>query len=176
MGNFLLFGFKNCGKTYWGKRIAEEMSYSFKDTDHILEALYAQEYKKEKRCAEIYRTLGNKAFRQLEQNVLFTLNGSVESLVALGGGTVLCPRNLSFLQQLGTLIYLKVAKMTLKKRLFSGEPPAFLDARDLERSFEQHYLERCTLYETIHAHQIDLDGKSDEEIGNRFKEIMRDGK
>jgi len=39
--NLILFGFKKCGKTYYGKRIAKELGLPFLDTDQRLEEIYS---------------------------------------------------------------------------------------------------------------------------------------
>lgn len=62
MKHIILFGFKSCGKTYLGKKLAQQLGHSFLDTDLILEELYAQKYGKLLKCPQIYRQEGSKVF------------------------------------------------------------------------------------------------------------------
>ncbi|MBI3236336.1 MAG: hypothetical protein HYZ48_01300 [Chlamydiales bacterium] len=39
--NTILIGFKSCGKTYFGKKLAEHLSLPFIETDSLIEKEYA---------------------------------------------------------------------------------------------------------------------------------------
>jgi shikimate kinase len=170
--NLLLFGFKNSGKTYWGKRLADELNYCFIDTDHLVEELYTKASSRLLNCSEIYKEVGESGFRKLEREAIGTLEGVANlSIIALGGGAIVDPKNLQRFKQMGRLVYLKVNKEILKQRLLGSAPPAFLDKSDLGNSFEALYNARIALYEAIPAHQIELTGVTDTEILNKFKKI-----
>ncbi len=149
MANFILFGFKGCGKSYWGMRFAAESALHFIDTDELLSDAQGQP------CSEIYRRVGEKEFRKLEAEVIHSLSRSQNSLIALGGGAIL--HNQLWLQQLGQLLYLKCSKVTLKKRILNPPLPPFLDPKDPEASFETYYHERLQWYEKIPAHILDVE-------------------
>ena len=162
--NLILFGFKYCGKTTLGKATAEKLGRPFIDTDRLIEERYARETKQHSTFREIYRALGKEGFRSLESAVLQELIGVQDSIIALGGGLILEPANAAFLAKLGTLVYLKGSKETLKERTLSRELPAYLDPRDPEGSFEQLYKERHPKYEEILAISLDLESKTQDQI------------
>lgn len=172
MSNLILFGFKGCGKTYWGKRLAKALHYTFIDTDEILEELYAKQHGKKISCSQIYKTVGEMNFRALEQEAIHTLKEKTGCVIALGGGAILFQNNLALLHQLGHLIYLKVDKRVLKERIFSHAIPAYFDPHNPDDSFEKIYRERIPLYENIPAFQIDLDQKGEDEILKQLMETM----
>ncbi|MBM3183681.1 MAG: hypothetical protein FJZ64_00015 [Chlamydiae bacterium] len=152
--NLILFGFKGCGKTHFGKLFAKKMHRKFIDTDDLIVECYTQ---KNLTVREIYKKLGEEGFRALEKKALFSLKNVKDSIISLGGGAVLDPENVEFLQKLGCLIYLKTSKETLEKRLFKDEPPAFLNEKDPKGAFFKMVQERRPIYESIPATTIDCD-------------------
>jgi shikimate kinase len=137
--NLILCGFKSSGKTTLARTISIEKGLRFIDTDLLIDQHYVRE---------------NPAlFRAQEKKVIAALQGVQNCVIATGGGVVLEPDNVKILKQLGSIIYLKVCKETLKQRLLQVPLPLILDPRDPEGSFEQMYLEREPLYSAI-ADQI----------------------
>lgn len=162
--NLILFGFKSCGKTTLGKMIAVRMDRPFFDTDTMLEQLHCQLTGDQIHFRKIYKKIGEEAFRALESDVIEQLKSIKNAIIALGGGLILNPKNAAFLAKLGQLVYLKVSKETLKRRILSKELPSFLNPADPEGSFEQFYNERQAKYEAIPALSIDLETKTPDQV------------
>ena len=162
--NLILFGFKSCGKTTLGKMIAIRMNRPFFDTDDMLEQLHYKWTGDLIPFREIYKKIGEDAFRVLESDVVQELKSIKNAVIALGGGSILNPKNAAFLAKLGQLVYLKVSKETLKRRILSRELPSFLNPADPEGSFEQYYNERQAKYEAIPALSIDLETKTQDQV------------
>lgn len=157
MSNWILFGFKRCGKTYFGLRLAQKMNRPFLDIDSLIEQ------KNGLPCREIALQFGDPYFRELESHTVRSLQCH-NTIIALGGGTILFQNNLNHLKKLGTFIYLKCPKETLKQRLLTPPLPSYLNPDHPEDSFEKIYSTRIKQYETIPAHHIDLQAKSDTQI------------
>ena len=151
--NLILFGFKGCGKTHFGKLLSIEMHRPFIDTDDIICQLYGGKH----RVRDIHSKLGEQKFRALEKEALQKLVGITDSIIALGGGAVLDPENVEFLQKIGALVYLHASPELLRKRLLAGELPSFLDKNDPEGSFLRMIHERAPVYSSIPARRIDLE-------------------
>ena len=160
----ILFGFKSCGKTTLGKMLAVRMNRSFFDTDEMLETLHEGLTGERLPFRQIYIKIGEHAFRRLESNVIQQLKHIQNSIIALGGGLILDPQSAAALAKLGQLVYLKVSKETLKKRILGKQLPAFLDSADPEKAFEQFYNERKTQYEATPALSIDLETKTQDQV------------
>jgi shikimate kinase len=158
--NLILFGFKSCGKTTLGKLLAHQLNRPFLDTDRLLEQLYLHKTGISLRMRSIYKKIGEEAFRALESELLHQLEKEENTIIALGGGLILNPDNATLLAKLGQLVYLKLDRETLKKRMLKREPPAFLDPSDPEGSFDRMYNERKTIYEKIPAVSFDLENKT----------------
>ena len=155
--NLILFGFKGCGKTHFGKLLAKTMQRPFIDTDDLINALFAKQTGKHLSNQAIYKQIGAAQFRALETEALASLKGCENTIIALGGGAVLDPNNVELLQNIGSLVYLSTNPTTLRTRMSKENPPAFLDENDLEASFLATVQERLPIYESIPAARIDCD-------------------
>lgn len=138
--NLILFGFKSCGKTFFGKKLAEKMGRPFIDTDDLLSSP----------PKELYRKVGESAFRALEKKAIHSLVAQ-NTIIAVGGGAVLDPENVFRLQRLGTLVYLKASFAFFEQRLLQNELP------DPKISLFTLFHKRLPFYEAIPAHHIDLE-------------------
>jgi shikimate kinase len=153
--NLILFGFKGCGKTHFGKLLAKTMQRPFIDTDDLLNALFVKQTGKHLSNQAIYKEVGEAQFRALETEALLSLKEYHNTIIALGGGVVLNPKNVEFLQGIGNLVYLSTDPATLRARMNKENPPAFLDENNLEASFLTTFQERLPIYESIPAVRID---------------------
>lgn len=155
--NLILFGFKGCGKTHFGKLLAQKMHRRFIDTDDWIVELFAKKTGERTLPREIYIQLGPAAFRALEKEVLQSLKNVKDAVIALGGGAVLDPENVELLQKIGCLAYLSTSRQTLQKRVLKHQTPAFLDSEDPQASFHEMFQQRRPIYESIPATKIDCD-------------------
>ena len=154
MKTLILFGFKSCGKTYFGKLLAERLGCTFIDTDDLLIDLYQEKSS----VPEIYKLLGEERFRELESKAIQTLapNRKFSSIIALGGGSVLNPDNVSHLQTIGQFVYLKAPFSTIQTRISQNKIPSFVDEAHPIDSLHAIYEKRRPLYESIDAISIDV--------------------
>lgn len=177
--NLILFGFKNSGKTHFGRLLQQTFAIPFIDLDQQIEAFYFQENHERLSCREIATHHGMDAFRKWEKKALFSCEKMTHTLIALGGGTLLDQENLSFSLNLGNLVYLDVDKDTLMKRTLSPPLPSYIDVAKPKESFEKLYLERLNCYKDIPCKRILLKGKSQSEILEQLIDLYRgkpDGK
>lgn len=156
--NLLLCGFKGSGKSYFARKLSLLLNRPYIDTDALIEQQYALP------CREIALEIGQIRFRLLEKEVISSLIPTQNSIIALGGGSLLDPENQKSILSLGKLIYLIADPETLKKRILQGPCPSFLDPSDFDASFEKIFQQRKLLFDQIPSHRIRLEGKNDEQI------------
>ena len=161
--NLILFGFKGCGKTYFGKRLAEETGAPFIDSDALIEKELGLS------CREIYQLFGEKFFRIFERRIIASLGKTKDSIIAIGGGAILDIQNQTLLENIGQLVYLEISKDILKSRLLSQQLPSFFNKDDPEGSFENMYQQRKPLYEAIPAIKVSLHEKNDGQVLQTLK-------
>jgi shikimate kinase len=113
MQRVILVGFMGSGKTFFGKKLAEQLKIPFIDSDFEIEQL------EQLSIADIFKTKGEPYFRDKEKQFIQSLiPAQKESYVLSVGGGLPCFNNLmEYLNQLGTTIYLNCSVDTLFKRL-----------------------------------------------------------
>ncbi|MCI0382806.1 MAG: hypothetical protein L0207_07170 [Chlamydiae bacterium] len=169
--NIILFGFQYSGKTHFGRLLSQRLHLPFIDLDQKIEENYQKQFSLALSCRQIALEKGGVFFRKLEKETLFSLKKVRNSVISLGGGTVLDEENLRFILGFGKLIYLNANKEVIKKRILGGQLPAYLDPDDPEESFENLYYERKKIYEMIQAKRIDLHAKSESEILEELEKL-----
>lgn len=158
-GHLVLVGLMGAGKTSVGERCARVLGRGFVDTDDLVEATAHLS------VAEIFDTLGEAQFRQLERAAVADVAASPDPLViACGGGVVLDPDNRRALRNAGVVIWLQASPAEL------GERVAHQEARDgaarpLLRDGAVGTLERLALvrapaYEAAAHEVVDTAGRS----------------
>ena len=159
--NFILFGQKNSGKTHFGKLLAKKLNFFFIDTDNLIEVLYYQIKNKKISYKEIFKKEGEKYFRKLEKKVIFSLKNSKNSVIALGGGSILSKETQNFLKNFGKLIYLKISFETFLKRSENTYPS------HLKKIFH----ERKKIFEKILSFKLDVDKMPLEKLLKRLSDV-----
>ena len=149
----ILFGFKGCGKSHFGKLLAAKLHLPFIDTDELLGGS----------PSHLYRTLGETRFRMLEKEALLTLQSGC--VIALGGGTVLDPSNVELLLKIGKLIYLEASFETIARRI--KITPAFAEGTSLHTLYQA----RKPIYESIPAVRIQVNPLDPESVLAQMMEI-----
>ncbi len=174
--NIFLFGFKKCGKVYFGMKLAQQLDKEFIESDHLLEKLYVDEYHKALAYREIEKKHGFRFFCDYEKKVVSHLTQKNNCIISLGGGIVLNEKNVTRLKKTGTLIYLKAAKEDLKLRILSGDIPHYLESKHPGESFDSFYEERMPIYDSVDATQVDTSNKTEEMITNEICELIKSQK
>ena len=86
------------GKTTFGRAAAERLGWDFVDLDARIEARYGT-------TADIFATHGESFFRDIETQMLSeTLRAERNTVLALGGGTILREENLRLVKVAATLL------------------------------------------------------------------------
>ena len=168
--NLILCGLPGVGKSVVSQALSSQLGWQIIDTDKLVEAIYLKQYSQSLSCREIYKKLGEEAFRNLEHLVLTSLLGNREKVIAIGGGTLNAPQNRSCLKQLGLIVYLKNEHEVIYHRLMGKGMPAYLDAKNPRQSFEQIAQQREPIYESVADVTIHTQAFSPAEIASKIIE------
>jgi shikimate kinase len=91
--NLALIGFMGTGKTSVGRLVAEQLRFDYLDTDEMIQSATG------KTIAEIFKTDGEKHFREQEEKIVAEISARTKTVIATGGGL---PANLKNLDGLKT--------------------------------------------------------------------------
>lgn len=134
-----------CGKSYIGKRLAQQLGYEFIDMDDYLEA------KEGMTISQIFAEGGESLFRKLEQSYLHATYDFEKTIIATGGGAPCFFDNIDWMNQHGQTIYLKTPVSILVNRLKkeTAHRPLLADKTDqeLEAFITKKLKERSLFYE-----------------------------
>ncbi|GAB4229427.1 MAG: shikimate kinase [Chlamydiales bacterium] len=164
--NVLLCGLPGVGKTFFGQKIAQHFSKAFIDTDLKLEASYTKIHHERLSCREIFLKHGEEAFREYEMQILQNLSSAQDTIIALGGGTLMKKTSRDLLRDLGFKVFLHQDPLTLFSKM--RQPlPVFLDPLNPLESFLKLAEIRIPLYSEF------ADLKIDCEETNSLKYILK---
>lgn len=141
------------GKTSTGKKLAKQLSWQFIDLDASIEK------QTNKSITELFASIGEPAFRKIEQEILFNSLPTEPTIIACGGGTPAFEENMQFMNKHGLSIYLQANEAFLLDRLNTkNQARPLLHALSLEElkiKITTLLTERRNYYEQAHM-QIKL--------------------
>jgi len=163
MSNIVLIGFMGTGKTEVGKNLAERLGYSFLDTDDLIEKT------EKKRISQIFDKKGEEYFRNLETEVIKTLQDYDKFVIATGGGIVLKDENIKLLKQIGSLVLLSAAPEIVLKRLENDNTRPLLKSENKEEKIKEMLSIREPIYNNAADFKVDT---SDKDVKTIIEEIL----
>ena len=138
--NIFLIGMMGSGKSKTGPDLAKMINYAFVDTDDVIEKASKQS------ISSIFEKDGEKAFRNLEKQVLKEISQHHSLVIATGGGLITLPENWGILHQ-GIVIWLDLDLKRSIKRLESDKKKRpLLKEVNLTKTFSQIYETRKPIY------------------------------
>ena len=148
MHRIFLIGFMGAGKTTIGKELSSLMKLSFVDLDLFIEHRFR------KTIRQIFEEKGENFFREIEQKALHEVAEFEDVIIPTGGGTPCFHQNMTYMNERGTTVYLKVSTDELVKRLSAnkGTRPILKGHSDntLNLFVEEMVAKRKPFYEQAH--------------------------
>jgi len=179
--NIILTGMPATGKSLFGKIYAQHSERFFLDFDQFIESTT------KKTIPQIFEQEGEEGFRALEDKILLKLERRHNFVIAMGGGTLIKPENISFARKLGLIVLLDLAPSEIANRIFAQKEtrPIFSKCSSLEETqsivneliekrrsaYEQADVIIDTTYNTIDSLKLHL-ALIERRAGNR--EYMQD--
>ncbi len=110
--NLILIGYMGAGKTSVGEACSELCEAGLLDTDELIE------HETGMTISQIFDEQGEEAFRDLETDMIRRLIDRCDHcIISVGGGLPLRKENRELLRRLGTVVFLRVKRDTVLKRL-----------------------------------------------------------
>ena len=161
---YFIIGFKNSGKTTFGRKLAGMLGMDFIDLDEYIEK------KEGTSIPELYIRLGEVGFRRLEWKALKEVVKNRNVIISTGGGVPCHCKNMDLMEHYGDVIYLKVSDEILVSRLkiAAEDRPIVLGksedelrqyVSDLRKKCEHHYLRARFIVDGDHVNMPEIAGK-----------------
>lgn len=161
--SIILLGYRGCGKTTIGKRLADRLWQKFVDTDDLVTKAAG------KTIREIFHQDGEQRFRDLEVEAVRQACEMQEVVIGLGGGAVVREENRTLLtKSQHKRLYLQCEPQELLRRI-QADPLSAANRPDLTElsggieEIEQVLADRDPLYRRVMTAELDVTNLSPEE-------------
>ncbi len=150
-GNIILVGFMGAGKTSVARELERVAGFRAIDLDKIIADRQGMS------IPEIFATLGESRFRDLETAALESLKGLRHAVIATGGGIVGRDENWGIMRAIGVTVFLEAEWERLYRRI-SGSPERPLATGD-PLAVKELWRKRLPLYRKADF-TVNTDGKN----------------
>lgn len=165
--HIFLIGYMGCGKSYWGRLLADSLNYNFIDLDDLIEKREGLS------IPEIFEQFGEESFRHREQSALESVKDlKQDSVISTGGGAPCFGNNMVRMNDMGKTLYLKASPLILKQNILksNGERPIVkaIPDSELEAYITEHIKQRLPFYQQAQI-SINVEGLELEILSRLFK-------
>ncbi len=161
----ILIGPPGAGKSTIGKLLAKRLNRPFLDTDIEIENRAG------KSIPDLFLEDGEVVFRALEEQVVLELIDHADSVISLGGGSVLAESVQEKLTEQKEIVFLDVSISNAAPRIgFNRDRPLLLgNPRQQWLSLME---KRRPIYERLATRTISTDNKKAAEVANELAEVL----
>jgi shikimate kinase len=156
----VIVGMPASGKSTVGSHVAEALGVPFYDADDVIEGRTG------KLIREIFSDDGEAAFRAIEEQVVLELLAKDDSVVSLGGGSVLSSTIRTALKGI-PVVWLEVGVATATRRAGLNQLRPLL-LGDVRARMETLLAERRHLYEEVATIALKTDRASTDELADQI--------
>ncbi|UOR10224.1 shikimate kinase [Halobacillus amylolyticus] len=164
--SIVFVGFMGVGKTTIGRLVANKLHRSFIDVDQEIENKYQMS------TSEIFKTIGERAFREEEKNFIIACCQQRLKIISLGGGAFLQEEIRNFCLANCIVFYLDISWDSWKERLsILVDSRPVLQGRTIEE-IEMLFHERKDTY-SDHNSKLMTDRLDEEEVADYITDSLK---
>ena len=161
----VLIGPPGSGKTSVGRILADELNLKAIDTDREIEE------KSGKKIGDIFLEVGETGFRKIEREVVLKSLEEQDSVISLGGGSILDSQVYEQLSMEPKVVYLEVSISNAAPRVgFNTDRPLLL--ANPRQQWLKLFDERKERYESLARYRVCTDNKKAKESALEIKELL----
>ena len=156
-------GFLGAGKSTLARNLGQLFHRQYVDTDRLAERIAR------KSVCQIFEEDGEDAFRRAELAALKRLRGKKSLLVSCGGGIVEVPESCALMREMGAIVFLDGDLDDSLRQIQHPEKRPDLGSPD---EAAELYAHRRPLYEAIADYEIDIRGKTFEQVAAEAGKLL----
>ena len=161
-GNVVLIGMMGCGKTTVGGLLAQQLGFTFVDTDQYIETALGRS------IPDIFAREGEAFFREREGEAAEKLARETGQVIACGGGLPTRPDSIASLKYSGTVIFLRRDPGEIYDSVSMGGRPLGQQGR---AAFLERYARREPIYLRWADHVVDV-GATPQQTVKQILEVL----
>lgn len=138
--NVALIGFMGTGKTSVGRFVADQLHFSFVDTDELIEKRAGQS------IHQIFEQHGEIIFRKYEREIVDEVGGLKRAVISTGGGVGASEENLASLKQHALVVCLWASPQVIWKRVRTQTHRPLLQGEDAKGKIRELLAAREPFY------------------------------
>ena len=164
--NLILIGYRATGKTTLARLLSERLGWEWIDADDQIERRAGKSIK------QIFDDDGQRAFRDLEAEVIADLCRRGRLILAVGGGAPMRQQSRHVMHQSGKIVWLEAEPQTILARMSAdastpARRPNLTEKGPLEEIIEL-LAEREPVYRELAHLVVDTEGKSPDELATEI--------
>ena len=161
----IFIGFPGSGKSYFGKKLSEDLKYSFYDDDLEMLKKYGLN------TIKILEKFGDEEFLKIEENIFRKRFEKTNVIISPGGSIVYSKKLMRKIFNFSKIIYLDNNIDLIFSRIIK-EPRGIVYLEKYNNNLKELFLDREKLYRKYSHHIIKVFGKSDQEILEEIKQLL----
>ncbi|MBE7713438.1 MAG: shikimate kinase [Cyanobacteria bacterium SIG26] len=165
MKSIVLTGMMGCGKSTIGKILAEKLNTQILEIDNLIES------QEKTTISEIFKTKGEKYFRQLEEKIILKKCNPENQIISLGGGAFENEKTRTYLLNNFVVIYLKTSPETIFNRVKNDTSRPLLCGNMNIENIKEILTNREQNYQTA-TYTIITDDKNPQDIINEIIGVL----
>ena len=170
--NVILIGYRGCGKSTIGRKLADRLWQPFVDLDELIIRRAGKSIKR------IFAEDGEPRFRDIESDVLREALSADETVIGLGGGTVIREENRRLIRTSGSkVIYLRCEVEVLHNRISADDKtgenrPALTPLGGGIEEIQLKLAEREPLYREVMTAEFDVTHQTVDDAVHRIARML----
>ncbi len=164
--NIILTGFMGVGKTLVGKKLANDLGYTFVDTDKLIED------DQHMTITSIFSKHGESYFREVESKIIQQVMEGGEQVVSTGGGAVIREINRQAFKKAGFVVCLTARPEIIYARIKQETHRPLLQTPDPEAKIRELLASRARFYAQADV-IIDTSDKAVDDVIAAIKERIK---
>ncbi|MCD8142623.1 MAG: shikimate kinase [Clostridiales bacterium] len=166
-GNLFLIGFMGAGKSTVAQALSALCGMEVVEMDEAIERQAGMP------ISDIFATLGEETFRQMETRLLITLEPGQRCVVSCGGGVAMREVNVQAMRRSGSIVWLTATPETILARVAGSNSRPLLEGhKDLDY-IQSMMAQRQPKYEAAADVTVATDGKDAAEICSDILAALR---